>query len=102
MNKFIWDFLYTLLCNSFLSMKILPKFDKQTKPIRNTGWGSGLEKNTIRFFWTCGSLLDSGYPKYLECFVYIMYIWVIHICSQYKNIIVNFGLAFFVIVSGFG
>ena len=37
MNKFIRDFLYTLLCNSFLSMKILPKFDKRTKPIRNTG-----------------------------------------------------------------
>ena len=46
MNKFIRDFLYTLLCNSFLSMKILPKYDKQTKPIRNTGLGSGLGKST--------------------------------------------------------
>ena len=37
MYKFIRDFLYTLLCKSFLSMNILPKFDKRTKPIRNTG-----------------------------------------------------------------
>ena len=76
MYKFIRDFLYTLLCNSFLSMNILPKFDKRTKPIRNIytlRFGIG-KKIPIRFFWTCGSMLDSGYPKYPECFVHIMHI----------------------------
>ena len=51
MNKFIRDFLYTFLCNSFLSMKNLPKFDKRTKPIRNTGWDSGLRKSYLLDFF---------------------------------------------------
>ena len=62
MNKFIRDFLYTLLCNSFLSMKNLPKFDKRTKPIRNTArlkFGIG-KKYLLDFFGSTGLCWTPG------------------------------------------
>ena len=48
MNKFIRDFLYTLLCNSFLRMQILPKFDTSqtnTKYRLRLGIGKKYPKN---------------------------------------------------------
>ena len=50
MNRFIRDFIYTFLYNSFLSIKFLPKFDKRTKPIRNTGLRFGIEKKYLLDF----------------------------------------------------
>ena len=46
MNKFIRDFLHTLLCNSFLSMKILPKFDNEPNQYEIQVEVRDWEKNT--------------------------------------------------------
>ena len=55
-------------------MKILPKFDNEPNQYEIQVEVRDWKKVPIKFFWTCESLLDSGYPKYPEYFVHIMYI----------------------------